>query len=281
MDNENEMENLFADAVRGDEGSTEEHAGGEAPEAAAPEAGQEPEKGGEPEKGQTEGGEPKGEKKPEQTPEERARHAESRRQREREQKAYNAGREAARAEFESTLGLIGFQHPKTKETVSTVDGLKKYAEELSDQRTADGTPTAADIRRFAREAAPKPENDAVERELAMIRELDPRMQELGDILRSDIGEAFFGYVQEGATFLQAYGRATREERAKAETAAKQQSADAAKAAGKEHLAATSTRGTGMVDVPAAELRLYRELNPGTSDTEIRKHYNEDRKRFNR
>lgn len=56
-------------------------------------------------------------------------------------------------------------------------------------------------------------------------------------------------------------------------------AERAKAAGKDHLGATNTRGQGSLSVPADEMALFRELNPGATDDEIRRFYNADRKRF--
>ena len=55
----------------------------------------------------------------------------------------------------------------------------------------------------------------------------------------------------------------------------------AKAADRSHLSATSTRGYGGVSVPAGELAIIRALLPDASDEEIRRYYNQDRKRFKR
>ena len=267
-----ELESLFADVFAEDNDRTEQTENAQAAEQPEQESGkpQEAEKAQE----QTEA------PKPEQTPEERARQAEGRRIREREQKAYQAGREAAMAEFNATLGLVGFRNPKTQEIVATSEALKQYAEELSDQRTNAGTPTAADIRRIAQEANQTQTAAAgkadMDRELEFIRDMDPDMKDLKAILASDIGPAFRGYVQNGATFTQAYARATRD---KQSLAAKQQASAAAKSAGKDHLSATSSRGEGGLNVPADELKLFRAMMPGASDAEIRKYYNADRKKY--
>ena len=53
----------------------------------------------------------------------------------------------------------------------------------------------------------------------------------------------------------------------------------AKAAGKDHLSATASRGRGSLSVPAGEMAIIRALLPDATDEEIRRYYNQDRKRF--
>ena len=112
----------------------------------------------------------------------------------------------------------------------------------------------------------------------LLRAMDPDMTDLGAILRSEAGAKFRTYVSRGLDFVDAYTLAAREklDRLSAERA---QNAARARGAGKDHLSATSMRGQGSLSVPAEELALFRELNPGVSDEDIRKYYNADRKRF--
>ena len=116
------------------------------------------------------------------------------------------------------------------------------------------------------------EEGQVNAQLARIRAMDPEMRDLGAILRSDAGESFRRYVGMGLDFVDAYTLAARE---RLEEAAR------AKAAGKDHLSATTSRGRGALSVPAGEMAIIRALLPDATDEEIRRYYNQDRKRFGR
>ncbi len=124
------------------------------------------------------------------------------------------------------------------------------------------------------------ENAQVEVQLARIRAMDPEMTDLGAILRSEAGEKFRQYVDLGLDFVDAYSLAARErlgELRDKRTAEQLRTRNA----GKGHLSATSTRGQGGVSVPAGELAIIRALLPDATDEEIRRYYNQDRKRFKR
>lgn len=216
------------------------------------------------------------EEKPPMSKEERAKQAAGRRSRERET-LISQTREAERARVNDLLKRIGGIERDDGTVMETVDALETYEREQSDERIAQGRANADDIRRIAQEAVNPGAGDAdVEKELEMIREMDPTMTDLGTILQSDIGQDFRDYVEKGATFLQAYGRAIREKNARSDGA---RAAEAAKAAGKGHLGATKQRGEGALTVPPDELALFRELNPGMSDKEIQDYYNRDKKKF--
>lgn len=218
-------------------------------------------------------------KEPEKTPEKPAQDAETnarqaadrRRRENREAKAYqNAWADASRIVAE--LGI----EDADGNTVADMDALKKLAEDRRKERISKGTPTEADIRHIVDEQMRQPEEAQVQAQLDMIRDMDPEMTDLSAILKSDIGEDFRRAVEGGKTFIQAYGQALRLKTAREKGEA---GSAAAKAAGKSHLQGTSQRGTGALDVPADELAIFRELNPGASDEDIRKYYNKDRKRF--
>lgn len=124
------------------------------------------------------------------------------------------------------------------------------------------------------------ESGQVSAQLARIREMDPEMEDLGAILRSEAGDRFRQYVDMGLDFVDAYTLAAREklgELRDRRTAERTR----AKAADRSHLSATSTRGYGGVSVPAGELAIIRALLPDASDEEIRRYYSQDRKRFKR
>ena len=130
--------------------------------------------------------------------------------------------------------------------------------------------------------APKPPTaeDPVEEQLAKIRAMDPEMSDLGAILGSQAGEKFREYVALGLDFVDAYTLAARE---KLQALRDRHTAEAlrARAAGKDHLSATSTRGQEGVSIPKTELAIIRALLPDATDEEIRRDYRADKKRFGR
>ncbi len=118
----------------------------------------------------------------------------------------------------------------------------------------------------------------VQRQLALIARMDPEMKDLGAVLRSAAGPKFREYVEMGLDFVDAYTLAARE-RLQEMNSRRAAEAVRAKTSGKDHLAATSTRGRGDVSVPKAELAIIRALLPDATDEEIRRYYSADRKRF--
>lgn len=225
---------------------------------------------------------PAEEQKPEQDTQERARQAEGRRIREREQRSYNAGYAKAREEMSALIKRVGITNSKD-EVIDTVDALEEYERAQSDSRLSSGNGNADDLRRIVREelqqaARPQgnsPEEDAeVQRQLAQIRAMDPAMTDLGAILNSEAGAKFRGYVEKGLDFVDAYTLA-----AKDRLGAISANRAGAKGGDKSHLSATQQQGTGALSVPADELAIFRELNPGVSDADIQKYYNADRKRY--
>ena len=227
------------------------------------------------------------ETKPEQTPEERSRQAAGRRIREREE----AARREERDRVSGILARLGIEDPDTGDPVDSVEKLEAYEQMLSDRRLASGKGTADDIKRIVRDAIREetkpsaPERDPrIDAELAEIARMDPDMagqtpnDTLAAILNSDSGDKFRGYVDKGLSFIEAYRLAAADKLDKLRSG---QAAEAArvKAASKEHLSSTSSRGQGAVAVPADELAYYKLLMPDATDAEIQMHYNADRKRY--
>lgn len=225
--------------------------------------------------------------KTEQTPEERSRQAAGRRIREREE----AARKEERDRVSGILARLGIEDPDTGDPVDSVEKLEAYEQMLSDRRLASGKGTADDIKRIVRDAIREetrqsaPERDPrIDAELAEIARMDPDMagqtpnDTLAAILNSDSGDKFRGYVDKGLSFIEAYRLAAADKLDKLRSG---QAAEAArvKAASKDHLSSTSSRGQGAVAVPADELSYYKLLMPDATDAEIQKHYNADRKRY--
>lgn len=194
------------------------------------------------------------EARPVMSPEERARQAAGRRLRQREA----AARSAARAEIADTLRKRGVLDPRTGRPVDSLEELEREAPPLPGR-----TPT---------------QDPRVTRELEEIRRMDPEMEDLGCILRSESGERFRRYVRRGLSFVEAYTLAARD-RLNGLLEDRAREAARVKAASKDHLNATSTTGLGALPVPGDEMALFRELMPGVGEAEIRRYYNADRKRF--
>lgn len=126
--------------------------------------------------------------------------------------------------------------------------------------------------------SPALDSAQAQRQLETIARMDPEMTDLGAILRSEAGPGFREYVAKGLDFVDAYTLAARDRLARLE-AARTLEAARIRAAGKEHLSATRSRGgEGDLPVPAEELELFRALLPGTPDAEFRKYWNRNRKK---
>ena len=124
-------------------------------------------------------------------------------------------------------------------------------------------------------ALPTADSAEMERQLGLIREMDPKIDTLADVLRLDTAEAFRSYVRRGLDWKDAYLLANRE---RLLSDADERASVRRQKAGKAHLQPSVSRGEGAASVPVSELRFYRELLPGLSEAEYRRHYNEDRKR---
>lgn len=117
------------------------------------------------------------------------------------------------------------------------------------------------------------EQSRIEGELAEIAKLDPSIKSVADLLKMPTSSEFRGYVAKGYGFLDAFKLSNMESitNARAE-AVKQEAMNNAR--GKDHLRATGNgRGTGAASVPTQQMALFRQMNPGKSDAEIQKFYN--------
>jgi hypothetical protein len=124
---------------------------------------------------------------------------------------------------------------------------------------------AAEVERVRQADAMKVRADA---ELAEIMRLDPSVRSFDDILGSPSGQVFRGLVYSGNSFVEAFKLANFDRLTTAGVAAAAAAAGR-QAVSKAHLQAVAKpRGGGALPVPADELVLYRELNPGMSDAEI-------------
>lgn len=141
-------------------------------------------------------------------------------------------------------------------------------------------PEGAPLPRREENRGEVPMSDNIRNQLRTIRAMDPEMEDVNAILRSEAGAKFQEYVRRGLDFVDAYTLAARD-RLGSLRDRKTEAAVRASTGGKDHLAATSSRGEGSLNVPSGELAMIRELNPGVSEAEIRAYYNMDKKRVRR
>lgn len=158
----------------------------------------------------------------------------------------------------------------TAEGLSTAIGshpIVKQAQQLIDQEEA--------TKRGRQEEAVKARIDA---EIAEIHKIDASINSLEDLLRAPYGQDLYAMTKRGYSIKDAHYLLNHErlEAAKMEAARQQ---GIASARSKDHLTATGTpRGGGLTSVPAGDLAMFRQFNPGASDAEIQAYYNKYMKR---
>lgn len=119
--------------------------------------------------------------------------------------------------------------------------------------------------------------EKIDGEIAEIHKLDESISSLEDLMQAPYWPQLYdmtkrGYSIKDAHFLLNHDRL---EQAKIE-AAKQASLNNAR--GKDHMTATAApRGAGSISVPAADLTMFRQFNPGATDAEIQAYYNKYKK----
>ena len=108
-------------------------------------------------------------------------------------------------------------------------------------------------------------------EMKLISALDPTIKSVDDLANMQNAEKFNTLVQSGVALSDAFKLANFDTLvSKSASVAKQSAINSA--AGRSHLTATSINGEQGKTIPPETLRMYRELNPGLSDTEYQKHY---------
>lgn len=152
----------------------------------------------------------------------------------------------------------------------TPEQFNQFVNTLPQVRKAREAQAQAELAtRQAREAQAKAN---VERQLKEISALDPTIKELKDLTKMPNYRQFYDLVKRGNTFVDAYRLANFDALTKKAVEASRKTAAKA-AASKEHLIATTARGSGSVSVPEDVKAEYRLFNPEMTDTEIEKHYN--------
>ncbi len=130
----------------------------------------------------------------------------------------------------------------------------------------------AQIERYKGLAA-KAARDEVLSELAKIREADPDIGSVRDLLELPNAEEFKRNVRRGLSLSEAYYLTNRHSlMEKARYAARQQTVS--KVMSKSHLTATRSRSNGAKAVPGDLMAMYKTLNPTATAAQIQRHYND-------
>ena len=242
-----------------------------------------------------------------QSEEERREHAARRRQAE-QQAAIQAAVEAERermqqqldAEREEFFRTAGVKNPYTGEPITNMDEFRewqrRHEEETLQKELKSGKLTEETLSRLIdrnptvqamQEAQAAREQEAerarqeafsqeVDRQMEEIRQMDPNIKEIADLMTQPYSAEFYQAVGRGLNFLDAFLLATRKQEA-------ERTAEAAKQAAinnvrsKDHLRATSIGGRPGATVSGNEMKMFKLFNPTASEEQIQKFVNRTRK----
>lgn len=244
-----------------------------------------------------------------QTPEERRANAARRRQQE-QQQVVDAAVAAARQEEQAKAAeaikdlfeKAGMKNTITGEPITTIEQMQQWQRQLRQAQlekdlkagklTAEGLNQLIEEHPAVQKASQiqKQQEDAhsqqvkaeakarIDGEIAEIGKMDPAIKSAADLLKMPKAKEFYEYVQKGYSFIDSYKLSHFEEITQRNAQAARQQAQAA-ARGKEHLTVVgNSRNTGAVSVPSDQMQLYRMMNPGASEADIQKHFNNYQKR---
>lgn len=120
----------------------------------------------------------------------------------------------------------------------------------------------------------------VERELEQIRQWNPNINTVADLMQMPNAQEFYQLVKRGNSFVDAYRLANYDQITQmAVDAARQQAAAAGRqqaqnlARSKDHLRSGTQQGAGAATVPRGEMELFRAFNPQASEADIQAYYN--------
>ena len=120
----------------------------------------------------------------------------------------------------------------------------------------------------------------VERELEQIRQWNPNINTVADLMQMPNAREFYQLVKRGNSFVDAYRLANYDQITQmAVDAARQQAAAAGRqqaqnlARSKDHLRSGTQQGAGAATVPRGEMELFRAFNPQASEADIQAYYN--------
>lgn len=264
-------------------GPSDERPEGEAAPETEPEEGQEPE--GEPEHG----------KDPAREETEKARQEEFRAAvAAAAAEAVARERERSQAEWKEFFSRAGLKNTATGAAIASKeefeDWYRSYETARLERELKEGKLTPESLQSVAERAVaermeqrrPEPPRKPevtqadIDRELAEIHRMDGSVNGLEDILKLETGPAFRDAVRRGHSFLDAFKLANfdrLQQQRQAEAAHRAAQAARNSAASKEHLKASTSKGSGSTPVPGDVMEMYRMMMPGASEADILAHYN--------
>lgn len=245
------------------------------------------------------------------TPEQRRENAAKRRQQ--EQQAQRAAidqavQAAVRQEQDKHEGILkeffakaGLKNTITGEPITSMEQFDTWNQQFNEAKlqrdlkagklTPEGLATAIGNHPIVKQAQQLVSQDAaakqaqqtaaarekIEGEIAEIHKLDESIGTLEDLMQAPYWPQLYAMTKRGYSIKDAHLLLNHDrlEQAKIE-AAKQASLNNAR--GKDHMTATAApRGVGSISVPAADLAMFRQFNPGATDAEIQAYYNKYKK----
>lgn len=239
-----------------------------------------------------------------QTPERRRENAARRRQAEQKQAvdmavnaALAAERQKQEAQMKDFFAKAGLKNTATGEPITNMEQFKAWSDAFEQAKlerelkagklTPDGLATAIGNhpaikqaqavvqQQTAQEQARRQEKirSRIDGEIAQIHALDASINTVEDLFKAPYGKELAAMVKRGYSLPDAHYLLNRDRLEQAKLEAARQQAEAM-ARSKDHLSATGNiRGGGAVSVPAADMTMFRLMNPGASDAEIQAYYN--------
>ena len=242
------------------------------------------------------------------TPEQRRANAARRRQAE-QQAAIDAAVEAAlknererhSAEMTEFFGKAGLKNSITGKPITSMEDFRTWNQEFEQQRlqrelksgklTTEGLAAAIGNHPVVQQAQQLLEQNQqaqrtaeqtaarqrLESEIAEIHKIDQSITSMEDLTAAPYWPQLYAMTKRGYSVKDAHFLLNHErlEQAKLEGARNQALANAR---GKEHLKGTAPgRGGGQISVPAADMAMFRALNPKASDADIQAFYNQYQK----
>lgn len=177
------------------------------------------------------------------------------------QEAVEAERTHARRDVEQVLHDAGLTNPADGTPVTNLEQYRAFKKAQQQAKPA------------VAQARTNPAMEArVASELAQIRQMNPNIRTVGDLLTMPRAREFYQLVKRGNNFVDAYKLAHYDQLTqRAAAAARQQAQNLARSKG--HLIAAAQRGKGGATVPAPEMDLFRAFNPQASEAAIQAYYN--------
>lgn len=118
----------------------------------------------------------------------------------------------------------------------------------------------------------------LDEQLKEISALDPTIKSVDDLAAQPYYEKIRDYVRKGLTIVEAYKLSNMDNLTNKTASAAAQSAYN-KAASKEHLTSTATRGQGEAPISKGQMQAYRQLNPHMTDKQIREDFTKFQKKY--